>query len=148
MAARTYRRIYLRYEKLEEFKAGMWKIVRGVQRERNVFQAAALMRDIPAFSQAMLQAVHEWQQSCAHNLTSENSNRLAWLGHAGCCIAVMSPEENTRAAWHTLNKVEQDLANEAAQQVLEYWEKEAGDLHALQMRFPWDMPEELADTQC
>ena len=142
MAAKTYKRVYLHYEKLEEFKAGMWRIVRGVQRGRNMIQAAALMRNLPAFTQAMLQAVHEWEQSCAFNLTSENSNRLAWLGHAGCCIGTGSSEENTRAAWHTLNKIEQDQANEAAQSVLDFWEKELGVMHALQMRFPWKLEEE------
>lgn len=134
---KTYKRIWLHYNKLEEFQSGMWRIVRGQERNRNILRAASLMKNIPAFTEAMLQALHEWPQSCSHNLTAENANRLAWLGHAGCCIAMCSPEENTRAAWHTLGIYEQEKANLAAQQVLDYWEKEYGNIHALQMRFPW-----------
>jgi len=114
-------RQYFHYEELDEFKAGMWRIVRGDERMVNAKNAANLMRDPIIFKYYMGIAANQWGKSAAHNLTVENSNRLAWLGHAGCCIGVGSPEENTRIGWHMLNKQEQDAANTAAQEVLDEW---------------------------
>ena len=114
-------RQYFHYEDLEEYHAGMWRIVRGNQRMENALKAAALMRETERFKFFMRRASNEWVKSAKHNLSIENSNRLAWLGHAGCCLGVDSPEENTRIGWHMLNKYEQEKANEAAQIVLDEW---------------------------
>jgi hypothetical protein len=114
-------RVYFHYEDLEEFQRGMWRIVRGDKRMENAGNAANLMRDSCAFGSAMRRALNEWPKSCAHNLTAENTNRLAWLGHAGNLLGVGSPEENTRIGWHMLNKCEQDEANRVAQEVLDEW---------------------------
>lgn len=115
-------RVFHHYQDLEEYHAGMWKIVRGVERRNNIDAAADLMRCPGEFKEAMRQAVQEWPKSCEHALTSEDSNRIAWLGHAGCCIATGSPEENTRAGWHTLSQQEQDDANRVAGEVLAEWQ--------------------------
>lgn len=114
-------RVYFHYEDLEEYKCGMWRIVRGDARMANARRAADLMRDSVAFKAAMRKALTQWPNSCLHNLTAEDTNRLAWLGHAGNCIAAASPEENTRIGWHMLNQLEQDAANQAAQEVLDEW---------------------------
>jgi hypothetical protein len=115
------KRVYHHYSDLEEWRAGMWKVVGGKKKQVNLALAADLMRDDAAFEAAMLRAFEEWPNSCDHNLTAEDTNRLAWLGHAGCFLATGSPEENTRCGWHTLNKQEQDGANAAAQRVLDAW---------------------------
>lgn len=117
-----HKRVYYHYEELEEFHAGMWRIVRGDERKRFIELSAALMRDFDLFSDAMLVATHLWPKSCEHNLTIEASNRLAYLGHAGCCVNHGAPEESTRAAWHTLSPEEQARANEAARIVLYEWD--------------------------
>jgi hypothetical protein len=114
-------RVYFHYSDLEEYRDGMWRIVMGEQRKANVQAAAKLMRDSAAFEYSMRRAVDEWPNSCLHNLTSENSNRIAWLGHSGCCLGAGSPEENTRCGWHTLNPSEQDEANRVAALVLADW---------------------------
>jgi len=120
-------RIYHHFGDLEEFHAGMWRIVRGNERKSNIEAAANLMRNSPAFKRAMQEAIETWTNSCQHNLTAENVNRIAWLGHAGCCIGVGSPEENTRAGWHTLSKQEQDEANRVAAEVLSQWDAANSD---------------------
>ena len=117
----TLERVFHHYEDLEEYHAGMWRIVRGAQRRNNIDAAADLMRCPDEFKEAMRQALTEWPKSAEAALTSEDSNRIAWLGHAGCCIATGSPEENTRAGWHTLTQSEQDEANRVAGEVLEEW---------------------------
>lgn len=123
-------RHYFHYEQLEEFQRGMWRIVRGVDRIANAERSANLMRDSRAFKDAMYKAVRDWPNSCLHNLTAEAVNKIAWLGHAGCCVGVGSPEENTRIGWHMLAPDEQDRANAAALEVLTYWES----VHAQDMQ--------------
>ena len=73
------------------------------------------------FKAAMRRAAHEWPRSCEHNLSAENVNRIAWLGHAGCCVGAGSPEEATRAGWHTLTPDQQNEANRVAGDVLDEW---------------------------
>jgi hypothetical protein len=114
-------RVFHHYESLEEFHAGMWKIVRGKERKNHVANAADLMKQPCEFKDAMARALDEWPTSCEANLTAESVNRIAWLGHAGCCIATGSPEECTRVAWHTLNADEQRMANKVADEVLTTW---------------------------
>jgi hypothetical protein len=115
------KRVFHHYERLEEFTDGMWRITRGDGRKAHVEASAALMRDATAFEGAMLRALEEWPLSCEHNLSAENVNRIAWLGHAGCCVGAGSPEDCTRVAWHTLTQSEQDAANQAAANVLAQW---------------------------
>lgn len=119
-------RIYHHYEHLEEFKNGMWKRLTGFERKKFIEAAADLMRCPDEFKLAMEQALELWPLSCEHNLTSLDSNRIAWLGHAGCCIATGSPEECTRVGWHTLTKEEQDEANKVAGEVLSLWDHKFG----------------------
>ena len=114
-------RQFYHHDDLEEVSGGMWRVQRGAKRAKSMVLSADLMRDSVGFESAMMQALEQWPNSCRHNLTMENGNRLAWLGHAGCCIATASPEENTRCGWHTLNKTEQDEANRVAQKVLDAW---------------------------
>lgn len=116
-------RIFHHYEKLEEFHAGLWSIRRGSIRRGFIDAAADLMRQADDFQEAMKQVISEWPVSCEHNLTALATNRIAWLGHAGCCIATGSPEECTRAGWHTLSREEQDAANKAAEEVISEWDK-------------------------
>jgi hypothetical protein len=114
-------RVYFHFKDLEEYHNGMWRIVGGLQKARNALAAAELMRNDAAFEAAMMRALEEWPNSCQHNLTAEDTNRLAWLGHAGCCIVAGSPEENTRTGWHLLTTAQQDAANATAQRVLDAW---------------------------
>lgn len=124
-------RQFYHYTKLEEVTAGMWRIIRGEERKAYIEKAATLMRDQYAFEAAMRKAITEWPTSCAAAFTADSMNKIAWLGHAGCCIAVGSPEECTRCGWHTLNKEEQDAANAAAARALLSWaETSQGDLFA------------------
>ena len=120
----TNPRKYHHYSRLEEWRDGMWRIERGDQRRANAERAADLMRRPRDFEAAMRRAFVEWPTSCEHNLTAENANRIAWLGHAGCCLGVGSPEENTRIGWHMLNRSEQDEANAAAARVLSDWQRQ------------------------
>ena len=115
-------RVYYHYKDLEEVEGGLWRIVRGEERERNVLNAGELMKDSGSFKEAMLRSLVEWPNSSLHNLSADGVNKLAYLGHAGCCVGVGSPEENTRCAWHTLTHDEQREADATAGEVLSIWE--------------------------
>lgn len=115
-------RIYHHFGDLEEYHSGMWRIVRGEERKDYIAASAKLMRDPARFKAAMQEAIETWVNSCQHNLTAEAVNRIAWLGHAGCCVGVQSPEDCTRAGWHTLTRPEQDEANRVAAEVLTEWD--------------------------
>lgn len=116
------KRVYFHYSDQEEFAAGLWEKVTGARHDRYVDAAAALMREVDCFKDAMLRALDEWPNSCRANLTSSSTNQRAWLGHAGCFLATGSPEESTRLGWHRLTLEEQTLANEAADQVIAEWQ--------------------------
>jgi hypothetical protein len=121
-ATKQLERIYFHYRELEEFQCGMWRVARGDDRRKYVNAAADLMRDCASFQKWMREALEQWPNSCLHNLSVEAANRLAWLGHAGCCLGVGSPEECTRAAWYYLTDKERDAANIAAAQIVLEWE--------------------------
>jgi hypothetical protein len=123
-------RVYHHYNKLEEYHQGMWRITHGEERKLFIKAAADLMKNAALFKICMARALEEWPNSCEHNLTAENNNRIAWLGHAGCCIGANSPEEATRAGWHTLNQAEQDEANRVAAEVLATWDEDNVDAPA------------------
>lgn len=112
-------RIFHPYDQLEEFHAGMWRIVKGSQRKDYIAAAADLMRSPDDFREALLAVVEKWPISCEANLTSDSSNRIAWLGQAACCLAVNSPEEATRVAWHTMPVDDQIEANRIADEALQ-----------------------------
>lgn len=114
-------RVYHPFDALEETHAGLWRITSGAERKRHITSSARLMASPERFKAAMSEAVERWPRSCEHNLSAENVNRIAWLGHAGCCVGVGSPEEATRAAWHTLNADQQNEANRVAGEVLQAW---------------------------
>jgi hypothetical protein len=118
------RRIFHHYQELEETAAGLWRRLTGDDRKRFVEAAADLMKCPEEFAAAMRQAVRDWPKSCEAAFTAEGVNQVAFLGHAGCCVATSSPEECTRVGWHTLNQQEQDEANRVAGEVLAEWHAE------------------------
>lgn len=120
------RRIFYHYVELEETAAGMWKRVAGDERKRHMENAADLMRSPAEFGDAMREALLKWPKSCEAAFTAPTINHIAFLGHAGCCVGVGSPEECTRAGWHTLSQTEQDAANHIAAVVLSEWRSAAG----------------------
>lgn len=117
------KRIYHPYNLWEEYHEGMWRIVSSEERKLYSEKAADLMKNTEKFENAMRKASIEWKFSCEHNLTDRSMNRIAWLGHAGCCIETGSPEDATRNGWWTLNEEEQNKANLAASKVLSEWEE-------------------------
>lgn len=118
-----FKRVFHHHDKWEDAAAGMWRRnTSGEERVRLALEAASVMRNPGIFYEAMAKVTREWPYSCEANLTAPTVNRRAWLGHAGCCILVGSPEDVTRQAWWTLTQTEQDAANAAADRAIAEWE--------------------------
>ena len=120
-------RIYHTWDKWECYPAGFFenrpKDNPKMSEGECKYLYADFLRNIARFEAAMAGVLKDWPNSCEQWLSNERMNRIAWLGHAGCCIAAMSPEENTRCAWHTLTPRQQDVANACALLVLNRWER-------------------------
>jgi len=129
--------VFYHYSELEEHKAGLWRTTVPDEREAYIVAAYRLMRNPRRFLDAMLRAVQEWPKSMEAAMTTPSLNQRAWMGHSGCCIAVGSPEDLTRLAWHRLTPREQDKANAAADEAIEFWTKHTR-LEALPDRGLWD----------
>lgn len=114
-------RVYHNFLTLEEYTQGMWRITRGAERKQYIRKSADLMQRTGVFYSAMVEAIRVWPRSCEHNLSAESMNRIAWLGHAGCCVSEGSPEDCTRAGWYLLSDKQMEEANEAAARALSKW---------------------------
>ena len=71
----------------------------------------------------MRRVVVEWPIACEHNLTERSMNRLAWIGHSACCLAINCPESVTREAWGHLSSVQRQEADAQAENALDMWRK-------------------------
>ncbi len=116
-------RIYHHHEKWEEFHAGMWRSVSLEEKDSLLKKAVAFTGDADLYGSFMLRVIEEWPYSCEHNLTCEEMNRQAWIGHAATCLAIGCPEDITRLAWHQLSKDQQDRANLKADEAIRKWEE-------------------------
>jgi hypothetical protein len=123
------KRVYYPYNLWEEYESGMWRICSSSEKDNFAEQAAALMKETLSFKESMQSALVKWPISCKMNLSAKCMNRRAWLGHAGCCIAIGSPEEATRQGWHYLTDEEQIEANRVTDEVISEWEASYGDIH-------------------
>jgi len=133
------KRIYKHYSWMEEYSAGMWKTILGDKREILLKKAIRFTEDAKLYGSFMLKVLKKWPNSCEHNLSCEDMNRQAWIGHAACCLAIKCPEDITRVAWHTLTKKQQDDANAQADFAIKTWEetqrKKKCQKHIFQMTF-------------
>lgn len=115
-------RVFHPYTAWEEFKHGMWRQVTAQERRAFLDEAVMFTGNAPLYGSYMRRVIDEWPLSCEHNLTNTDMNRLAWVGHAACCLAIRCPEDITRAAWARLSQRQQDEANAQAQAAVDTWE--------------------------
>jgi hypothetical protein len=115
------KQIFHNYKKWEEYKAGMWRIPCGCERDIMTDKALRFMSDTKLFGSHMLEVIDLWVYSCEHNLTSPSQNRQAWIGQAACCLGANCPESITRLAWRLLTKKQQAQANAMADSAIYRW---------------------------
>lgn len=103
---------------LEEYKSNMWGNVK--DRSAWLEKAIEFTGDHDLYGSWMIKVVNEWPMSCEHNLTKSGDKR-AWIGHAAVALAIGCPEDITRSAWAHLSAEQQRLANEKAENAINYW---------------------------
>lgn len=117
----------------------MWKTILGEKCEELLKKAIEFTGNAELYGFYMFRIIREWPFSCEHNLSCEDMNRQAWIGHAACCLAIACPEDITRLAWHTLTQKQQDDANHQADLAISKWEESQRNKkcqkHTLQMTF-------------
>lgn len=123
------------YTELEEYNpnGGMWQIPATHARASHIRESEYLMADPERFLQAMLKVLDAWPKSCEVAMTTPGLNRRAWIGHAGCWLAVKSPEETTRLGWHNLDGGEQFAANDAADRAIAEWHRRHNRMQQLDL---------------
>lgn len=116
-------RIWHPYWAWEEYSAGMWRRIHGIERDQFLQQAITFTGDTELYGSWMLKVTEVWPISCEHNLTDYGMNRRAWIGHSACCLAINCPEDITRAAWKTLTDEQRIKANIKADEAIYAWER-------------------------
>lgn len=108
------KRLWHHYLKWEEVNSPMWR--RSPKNEHDLLLQVAIefTGNSKKYGDAMLQVLVNWPISCEHNLTDQNQNRQAWIGHAACAITIECPEYIVREAWGQLTQIQRDEANEVA----------------------------------
>lgn len=117
-------RVFHPWNEREEFQEGMWAKASGAKFAELSEAARKLMASPADFKAAMQRAVAHWPKSTEHNLSAVDTNRRAWMGHAGCFIATKSVEESTRIGWHKLTASQQFEADRVAQEVIDEWDRQ------------------------
>lgn len=115
------KRVFHRWEKCEEYKSNMWKVIHPQERDDAQEHSRNLMIECDTFEDACRRVVDEWPFSCEAALSASTMNHQAWIGHAACALNHGAPEDITRLAWRTLSQEQQELANAAADRAIAYW---------------------------
>ena len=114
--------MYHHYTKWEDWQNGMWRNVYGGYRKELLRKAIKFTGNAELYGHWMVEAVNQWPITCEHNLSNLSINRQAFIGHCAVCLAIESPEDVTRCAWHYLTKKQQDDANAMADKAIALWE--------------------------
>lgn len=115
------KRVFHRWERCEEYKSNMWKVIPIHERDDAQENSRNFMIEHDAFEIACMRVVDEWPFSCEAALSASTMNHQAWIGHAACALNHGAPEDITRLAWRTLSQEQQDLANAAADRAISCW---------------------------
>jgi len=115
-------RIYHTWDKWECFPAGFFdtKPPKGKTEVECEEAYRDFLRNDDAFRAGLDRVFAEWPNSCEHNLTNENMNRIAWLGQSAMCVVHGIPSR-FRAGYHRLTEDQQYRADQTALFYLNKW---------------------------
>lgn len=136
MQKRSITRVFHHYEKWEEYRWGMWRIVTGEEREPYFHSVRRILESPYLFRCSLYSAWTRWPISCEVNLTNRSMNRAAWLWHAGACVVTGAPEDITRSAWPSITQEQRVEADRIAWEVVEEWEEGYLESHATNLHMP------------
>jgi hypothetical protein len=116
-------KVFHHYSEWEDFKHGLYRLPCVQDSQHQVLLSASLLGSPAAFYNVSLSMISEWGVSAEVNLSNRSRNRQAWIGQAACCFNHKAAEHQTKEAWWMLSKEQQQAANEAADCVIEIWER-------------------------
>ena len=117
------RKIYHPYPEWEDFKHGLYRLPCCQDSTHQVDLSKLLLSQPTVFYNVALLMVQEWMIAADVNLSNRSRNRQAWIGQAACCFNHKAAEHQTKEAWWLLTNGQQAQANEAADCVIEIWER-------------------------
>lgn len=103
----------------EEMEANMWGSV--THRKTWLTRAIEFTGNHELYGEWMRKVADSWRHSCEQNLTKPMAGNKAWIGHAAVAMAMQCPEDIVREAWGHLSREQQRLANQKAQEAIDYW---------------------------
>lgn len=115
-------RIYHTWDKWECYRAGFHnnKPDFDATTEEIEVMFANYFKVLSCFEHGINRVFKEWPNSCEHNLTNENLNRIAWLGQAAACIDLGIPARY-RSGYRLLTEAQQNAANDLALNYINQW---------------------------
>ncbi len=116
-------RIYHRYEYWEDYKAGFYNNISGINKELMINKVVELFSSSELTEKYMILVIEKWKYSCEHNLTNLSLNRIAYLGQSACCIYSAVPSSITMEAWHLVSEENKKKANEIAKKIINSYDK-------------------------
>lgn len=117
------KRIYHRYEKWEDYKAGFYDNCTGETKKEKEKLVLEMFNSEELTLKFMNRVVDNWVNSCQHNLTNESMNKIAYIGQGACCLFAGIPSTVTMGMWSKLSKNTQERADKNAKKVLNKWLK-------------------------
>lgn len=121
--ATTMKREFRAWTKWECFPAGFYAAAGPAGKSHEDCEQAYvnILGNADWFRVAAFRVMNEWPNSCAHFLTNEHINRVAWLGQAAVCIMSGVPSRY-KYAFLLLTPEKQESANEVARRAIHWWE--------------------------
>ena len=116
------KRVYHTWDKWECYRHGFFDETppEGLTHEDAESQFADFFNIPDLFETVARQVISCWPNSCEHNLTNENLNRVAWLGQAAVCLETGIPSRY-KQGYNSLPVDVQEKNNEIALRVINEW---------------------------
>jgi len=116
-------RIYHRYEYWEDYKAGFYNNISGINKDLMIKKVVELFSSSELTNQYMNLVIEKWKYSCEHNLTNISLNRIAYLGQSACCLYAGVPSSITMEAWRLVSEENRNNANKIALSIISNYDK-------------------------
>lgn len=119
--------VFHHFKLWEDYKMGMYYLSKSIDEGDAIEKAKKLLCNPPILEREMRRVINEWPIATAVNLTNLGQNRRAWLGQAACCLSERVPEILTRIGWNLMTDVQQTIANNVAEKIIQEYELRSAD---------------------
>ena len=118
-----HEQVFHPYDVWEDHNYGFYNNISGGNKLQMVQDVVGLFSDPSKTNLYMMRVVKEWKYFCEHNFTNPSINKVAYLGQAACALYKDVPSTVTMEAWSEVPENYKDIANQIAEDCIEYWTK-------------------------